>query len=203
MILPLWYAILFGIGYVLFNIIIIKCITLYPNYSILSRIISGLGNTEQKSAKIFNPAILIMGVLLLPFPYYLFQVLPINLISYIGIGTFYSNPIGMVLLGIFPENKEKGHYVAAALGMGGLLLANIILIYPIILSSLNNTIVVITIIMLIFCVPLVISLIKNVRSYEPDKRIENLFYNLNFWEWFQFIMLQIWIIAVYINLLFI
>ena len=203
MIFPLWYAILFGVSIISFIIVIIICIQLYPKYSILTRTISGLGNQEKRSAKLFNFTIAIMGFIMIPFPYYLFQVLLMRPITYIGIGIFFCNPIGLILLGIFPENKEKPHLVAAGLGMGGSLLANLILLYPILLSTLSIILVVITIIMLIFCVPLTISAIKNVRSYEPDKKVEKIIFNLNFWEWIQFIVLQIWIFALYVNLIFI
>jgi hypothetical membrane protein len=200
--IPLWYAILFGIGIILFIIILLICTRLYPNYSILRRTISGLGNPEYKSAKFFNSAIFSMGILLFPFPYFLFQALPAQWLTYIGIGAFFCNPIGLILLGLFPEHKETGHIIAAGLGMGSLIIANIFLLYPILTSALSKFIVVITVISLMNSVFLAIAARKNAGIYVPDQPVEKIIYNLNLWEWLQFILLQTWIVAIYVNLLF-
>ena len=201
MILPLWYAILFGIGIIAFISIIIICTRRYPNYSILRRTISGLGLPDYRSAKLFNPAMSLMGILLFPFPFYLIPALPPHWTTTIGIIAFICNPIGLILLGLFPEHKETGHIIAAGLGMGGLIIANIFLIYPILISDLSKIIAVLTIITLFNCVPLAIAARKTLRTYVPDQPIDKLIFNLNLWEWSQFILLQLWIVAIYINLL--
>ncbi|NVM54612.1 MAG: DUF998 domain-containing protein [Candidatus Helarchaeota archaeon] len=201
MVLPLWYAILFGLTFILESSLIVYCTRLYPDYSIFSRTISGLGNPMYKSAKIFNPTISIMGVILSPLPYYLLQVLPPHWMTSIGIGAFFCSPVGIFLVGIFHEERQIGHLIAATLGMGGLITANMVLLYPIFLSSLSNIITAITIISLITSIFLAIAGIKNIRTYIPNKRITKLLYNLNFWEWIQFIILQVWLGGIYINLL--
>jgi hypothetical membrane protein len=202
MILPLWYAILFGIGIIGFITIIVICTRLYPNYSILRRTISGLGHPDYRSAKLFNPTLIIIGLLLFPFPFYLLQALPPHWTTSIGIIAFFCNPIGLVLLGFFPEHKETGHVIAGGLGMGGLIIANIFLLYPIFISDLSKVIVVITIITLLNGILLAIAARKTIATYVPDQPIEKLLYNLNLWEWSQFILLQLWIVALYLNLLF-
>ena len=201
MILPPWYAILFGIGIIVFITIIGICTRLYPNYSILRRTISGLGHPDYKSAKLFNPTLFFMGILLFPFPLYLLQALPAHWTTTIGIIAFLCNPIGLILLAIFPEHKETGHVIAGGLGMGGLIIANIFLLYPILISDLSTIIVVLTIITLFNCVPLAIAARKTLRTYVPDQPIDKLIFNLNLWEWSQFILLQLWIVAIYVNLL--
>ncbi len=201
MILPLWYAILFGIGIIVFITIIVICTRLYPNYSILRRTISGLGHPDYRSAKLFNPTLSVMGLLLFPFPFYLIQALPIHWTTTIGILAFFCNPIGLILLAIFPEHKETGHVITGGLGMGGLIIANIFLLYPI-LSDLSKIIVLIIIITLLNSVPLTIAARKTLGTYVPDQPIDKIVFNLNLWEWSQFILLQLWIVAIYINLLF-
>jgi hypothetical membrane protein len=202
MILSLWYAILLGIGIIGFIIIIVICTRLYPNYSILRRTISGLGHPDYRSAKLFNPTMFIMGFILFPFPFYLIQALPAHWTTIIGIIAFICNPIGLILLGIFPEHKETAHVIAGGLCMGGSIIANIFLLYPILISDLSKIIVVITIIVLLNCIPLAIAARKTMGTYVPDQPIAKLIYNLNLWEWSQFLLLQLWIIALYINLLF-
>jgi hypothetical membrane protein len=201
MLLPIWYAILFGITVIGFLISLFICTRLYPppRYSILTRTISGLGHPDHKSAKIFNPIMITMGVVLALFPYFLLQVLPVSWLTNIGIGTFFCVPAGLILVGVFPEHKESGHLVGAVLCLGGSLLANGFLIYPIFISPLSNFIIVIQIIILIVCVPLSISAAKQLPSYIPDQRIEKILYNLNLWEWSQFLALQTWIFALYLN----
>lgn len=203
MIIPIPYAIIFGVTYIAFIIVIIICTQIYPNYSILGRTISGLGNPEHKTARIFNISIIIMGIVYLPFPYFLFLAMPKIILTYIGTFFFFLSPIGMILVGFFPENKEKMHAIAAVLAMGGPLLANLILIYPFLISNLNIIIPIISIILLILCVPLCISALKSLQSYEPDKKIEKIIFNINLWEWLQFIVLRIWVLAIYINLILI
>ncbi|MFX1297749.1 MAG: DUF998 domain-containing protein [Promethearchaeota archaeon] len=201
MLLPLWYAILLGLGFIIFLILIFYCIRLYPNYSIFTRTISGLGHPDNKSAKIFNPAIIVMGILLILFPYYVFQVLPAIWLTYVGIGLFFCVPIGLILVGVFPEHKEAGHMVAAALSIGGALLTNIFLFYPILISDLSIIVTVTNVIVLITCVPLAIAAQKTGSSYVPDQHVEKILHNLNFWEWTQFIVLQTWMFTLYLNLL--
>ena len=92
--------------------------------------------------------------------------------------------------------------IAGGLGMGGLIIANIFLLYPIFISDLSIIITVITIITLLNCIPLAIAARKTMGTYVPDQPIEKLIYNLNLWEWSQFILLQLWIVSLYINLLF-
>ena len=86
--------------------------------------------------------------------------------------------------------------------MGGLIIANIFLLYPIFISDLSKIIVVISIIPLLNAIPLAIAARKTMATYVPDQPIEKLIYNLNLWEWSQFLLLQLWIIALDINLLF-
>lgn len=202
MILPVWYAIVFGLALIAFPILLLYCIYLYPNYSIFTRTISGLGNPDYKSAKIFNPTIFIMGFVLLPFPYFVLQVLPTHWMTTIGIMAFFFNPIGLILVGLFPEHKNIPHMIAATFAMGGILIANIALVYPIFLSDLSIITVIISSITLFTCWPLFISAIKYTQSYTPDQPIDNILFNVNFWEWIQFIVLQTWISVLYINLLF-
>jgi len=142
-----------------------------------------------------------MGVCLLPFPFYLLQALPAIWMSYIGIGFFYCSPVGIILVGIFPEDKEVPHLIAAVLAFGGILIALMLLLYPIFISSLNKIIVGILIGLLLIAIPLTISQVKTGRSYVPDKRIDKLIYNINFWEWMQFLSLEVLIFSIFINLL--
>lgn len=203
MLLPLWYAILVGIAFIIFPILLLVCFRLYPppKYSIFTRTISGLGLPEHRSAKLFNPMIIIMGLILIPFPYYLFQILPANWLTYIGIVAFFCVPIGLMLVGIFPEHKETAHMVAAVLSLGASIIANAFLLYPILLSGLNIIITIIQILVLSISVPLAIAARKQLPSYIPDAPIDKFLYNLNFWEWSQFLALQVWIVALYINVL--
>jgi len=203
LLLPLWYEILFGITFIGFLISLGICTQLYPppKYSLLTRTISGLGHPDHKSAKIFNPTMITMGIILAPLPYFLIQVLPASWLTNIGIGAFFCVPAGLILVGVFPEHKESRHIIAAVLSLGGSLLANGFLIYPIFVSPLSNFIIGIQIIILIVCVPLTISAAKQLPSYTPDQRIEKILYNLNLWEWTQFLTLQTWIFALYLNLI--
>ena len=205
MLLPLWYSILLGIAFIIFPILLLVCVRLYPppKYSIFTRTISGLGLPEHRSAKIFNPTIIIMGLILIPFPYYLFPILPANWLTYIGIVAFFCVPIGLMLVGIFPEHKETAHMFAAVLSLGASIIANAFLLYPILLSDLNIVITIIQILVLSISVPLAIAARKQLPSYTPDTPIDRLLYNLNFWEWSQFLALQAWIVALYINTLII
>lgn len=201
MLLPLWYAIMVGLVFIIFPIILLYCRHLYPNYSIFTRTISGLGNPEHRSTKIFNIAVITAGIILFLMPYYLFQVLPNHWMTWLGVIFLYHNRVGFILVGVFPEHKETPHIIAAVMGMGGAMLANLLLIYPILLSELNNLIVIPSFIALLISIPLLTALKKNMRSYVPDARIDKLLYNLNFWEWMQFIVLQVWSIFIYLNLL--
>jgi len=202
MLLPMWYAILLGIAFIIFPILLLICIRLYPppKYSIFTRTISGLGFPEHKSAKIFNPTIITMGIIMIPFPYYIFQILPANWPTYIGIVAFFCVPIGLIFVGIFPEHKETPHMIAAVLSLGASTIANAFLLYPVLQSRLNILITIIQIIVLLISVPLAIAATK-LPSYVPDTPIEKLLYNINFWEWSQFLTLQAWMVALYINLL--
>lgn len=201
MILPLWYAIVLGVSFIVFPLLIFYCTRLYPNYSIFRRTISGLGLPEKKSARIFNPTISIVGFILIPFPFFLLQALPAHWTTFVGIGSLICNPIGIILVGLFPEHKNVPHMVAAVLAMGGSLVANIFLLYSIQISAFHTIITIISIILLIVCIPLTFSFIKTGPSYVPDEKIDHIYENLNFWEWMQFITLQIWLLAIYLNLI--
>ncbi len=203
MFLPLWYTILLGIAFGSFAILILICIKLYspPKYSILTRTISGLGSPEHKSHKIFNPTVLVIGIILTPFPYFLLQVLPPSWMTTLGIILFFGVPLGLILVGIFPEDKETGHMIGAIMSIGGAFIANLLLFYPILQSSLHFVINLFQIIILIFCIPLAYSAVKHMPSYEPDKPIKKISYNTNLWEWSVFLSLQAWILALYINLI--
>jgi hypothetical membrane protein len=203
MLLPLWYAIVLGIAFIIYPILLLICIKLYPppKYSIFTRTISGLGLPEHKSAKVFNPTLISMGIIMIPFPYYVFQVLPATILSYIGIGAFFCVPSGLILVGIFPEHKETAHMVAAVLSLGASIISSGFLLIPILQSDLSIIVTLVQIIVLAIAVPLAIAAANQMPSYTPDMPIEKLIYNLNFWEWSQFIALQTWIVAIYINLL--
>ena len=90
---------------------------------------------------------------------------------------------------------------AAFMSLGGALLTNIFLFYPILESALNLVINLIQIVILIVCVPLAYAFVKHMPIYEPDKPIEKISHNANLWEWFVFLSLITWIVALYINLL--
>ena len=203
MILPLWYAILLAIAFGLFPVIILICLKLYPppKFSILRRTISGLGSPDHRSHKIFNPTMIIMGIIITPLPYFLLQVLPLNWMTTIGIITFFGVPVGLLFIGLFHENRNTGHMAGAYMSLGGSLLTNIFLFYPILESALNLAINLIQIIILIVCFPLAYAFVKHMPSYEPDKPIEKISHNVNLWEWSVFLSLIAWIAALYINLL--
>ena len=206
MLLPFWYAILLGVVFIIYPILIVICIHRYPppKFSILSRTISGLGGPDHpKSAKIFNPTVIIMGILTFPMPYFILQVLPLNVLTYIGIVAFFCIPAGLIIVGFFPEDKNTPHMTAAVMTLGGALISNIFLLYPVLISDLSIAITIIQVITLIICIPLAYSAAIQLPSetWESDVKIEKLIENINFWEWAIFIDLQIWIIAFYINLL--
>ena len=204
MLLPLWYAIILGCLFAAIPIILYRCSRLYPppKYSILTRTISGLGSLEHpKSAKFFNPMMVCMGIIMSFFPYFLLQVLPPRLFTYIGIGALFVVAAGLIMVGLFPEEKETAHMTAAFMCLGGSLISNIFLLYPILLSDLSIAVTIAQIAVLIVCVPLAISAVKTLPTYEADQPISKLLLNLNIWEWSQFITLQIWLFIVYLNLL--
>ncbi|MHA1131586.1 MAG: DUF998 domain-containing protein [Candidatus Helarchaeota archaeon] len=203
MLLPLWYAILLGIGFILLPILVGICIKLYPppKYSILRRTISGLGSPEHKSYKIFNPMMSGMGIALLPLPYFLMQALPPTWLTYSGSFVFSTIPIGMIIVGIFHEDKNTGHMTGAILAFGGALITNILLFYPVIQSALSIIITVIQVLVFAMCIPLFYAFIKYISVYEPDEPIQKIYLNINLWEWSAFLSLFAWIIALYINLL--
>jgi hypothetical membrane protein len=203
MILPLWYAILFGVVIIGFSIVIIICTRLYPNYSMLTRTISGLGNPKYKSHKLFNPAMMILGLATLPLPYYVYISLPPTPLTTIGCIFFICNPIGIFLVGVFNEEKNTGHIIGAVLGMGFLLFATMLLIYPLTQSDIFHPfIVAIAAIAIINCVPLAYSAYKSARDYVGDVKIDRLLENINFFEWMEFLILQMLIISMYLNLVF-
>jgi hypothetical protein len=142
-----------------------------------------------------------MGILISPLPYFLLQALPPMWMTYIGIGSFFAVPVGMILVGIFNEDKNTGHMTGAVFSFGGALIANIFLLYPVILSPLSSIVSISQILILIICVPLFYSFVKHMPSYIPDEPIDKWLYNINLWEWAAFFSLQAWIVAVFINLI--
>ncbi len=205
MILPLWYALLLGISLIIYPILLIICIKRYPppKYSILTRTISGLGLPEHRSYKIFNHTVVYMGLLMMPFPYFVFQVLSKSWLTYIGTGAFFFIPLGLILVGLFPEHKDTPHMIAAVCSIGGALITNIFLLYPILISNFSIAITILQIGVLIICIPLAYSASIQLPSetWQPDQKIEKILENINLWEWMVFLALQIWIAALYINLL--
>jgi hypothetical membrane protein len=202
MIIPLWYSGILLVAFITFNTSLFIYTRIYPNYSIKRNTISDLGGPEAKTRKFFNPTVFIMGIILLPFPYFVYQALPqTNILSLIGIIIFYFVPVGMLLVGLFPKDKETPHVIAALLCFGGLLITNILLFQPILLSNINFLVLIISIIALVIAVPLLISFSQR-DKYEDGEEIEKLLHNLNLWEWIAFILLQIWMFSLYINLLF-
>ena len=201
MILPLLYAIVLGAAFIIFNICLFIYTQIYQDYSMKRNTISDLGGPEAKTRKLFNPTVIIMGIILFPFPFFVYQALPqSNFLSLIGIIIFYCVPVGLIMVGIFPKDKETPHIISALLSFGGLLITNMVLFQPILFSDLNPIIIIITIIALIIAIPLLISFSQR-DKYEEEEEIKKLFHNLNIWEWVQFIMLQIWMFSLYINLL--
>jgi hypothetical protein len=198
MILSVWYAILLGICFPVYFGLLIKCMTdkrLYPNFSIYRDTISEVQDTSMETSKYLNPAFALIGLALLPLPYYLMQVLPESTISTISIVVLYCNPIGLLILAIWPNFTNNMHYVGAGVAMGGSLLAMILLIRPILLSTYISDILIIIIIFALFiCAPLVYS------NAVYGSRAE-LIHNPNFWEWLEFFTLQAFILGIYINLI--
>lgn len=196
MILPLWYTILLGSCFILYFCLLYKSTSdenLYPNFSIYRDTISEVQDTSMESSKYINSAFAIMGIALLPFPYYVMNVLPEGLITTISIFVLYCNPIGLIILAIWPNFTNNMHYVGASVAMGGSLLAMILLIHPILHSSIiSDFLIVIIIFSLLICVPLVYSnLVYGSRA--------KLIHNPNFWEWIEFFSIQAFIIGLFLN----
>jgi hypothetical membrane protein len=203
MILPLWYAVLFGVGIIAVPIILAICIKLYPppKYSILRRTISGLGEPPHRGYKLFNPMMVTMGIFVLPLPYFLLQVLPPSWLAYVGIVILFAVPFGIIMVGLFHAGKPTGHMIGALSAFGGALIANVFLFYPFLISPLSIIISIMQLELFGICVPLFYAFFKHFPVYEPDVPIEKISHNLNLWEWSAFLSLLAWIIAVYINLL--
>jgi hypothetical protein len=198
MILPLWYAIVLGLCFIIFFGLLYKCMTdkrLYPNFSIFRDTISEVQDTSMGSSKYINSAFALMGIVLLPFPYYIMHALPQGLWTTLSTIILYCNPIGLIILSIWPNFTNNMHYIGAGVAMGGSLLSMIFLIQPILLSSIINDILIINIICsLIICIPLVYS---NVVSGSRAK----IMHNPNFWEWLEFFSLQTFILGLFFNLI--
>jgi hypothetical protein len=199
MIFPFWYAISLGSCFIVYFWLLYKSINdekLYPNFSIYRDTISEVQDTSMESSKYINPAFAIIGIALLPFPSYFMQILPDYTLSKISIIILYCNPIGLIILAIWPNFTNKMHYIGAGLAMGGSLLAMILLIYPILQSHIISHIHVVTIVIsLIICIPLVYSnLVYGSRA--------KLFHNPNFWEWMEFFSIQAFILGLYFNFVF-
>lgn len=199
MIFPYWYSIFLGSCFIVYFWLLYKSTNdekLYPNFSIYRDTISEVQDTSMDSSKYINPAFAIIGIALLLFPFYLMQVLPDYTLSKISITILYCNPIGLIILAIWPNFTNKMHYVGAGLAMGGSLLAMILLIYPILQSNIISHIHIVTIVIsLIICIPLVYSnLVYGSRA--------KLFHNPNFWEWMEFFSIQAFFLSLYFNIVF-
>ena len=197
---PIWYAIILGISFVIFYILLFVCLfskKLYPGFSIYRDTISEVQDTSMKTSKYINGAFAQFGILMLFFPPYVYQLLPNHFLSFSGCILLYCCPVGLIILSIWPNFTNSMHYIGAGVAMGGSLLSMIFLIYPLITSPFFNVILVIVIsISLLVCIPLVYS---NVNYGSRA----NLMHNPNFWEWFEFFMIQIWVLFLYLNLIFV
>ncbi|MBD3353363.1 MAG: DUF998 domain-containing protein [Candidatus Lokiarchaeota archaeon] len=197
MLIPIWYAVLFAVCFIIYFILLVICLTsrkLYPEFSIFRDTISEVQDTSMKTSKYINPAFALIGIVLLPLPVFLLDYMPRAGLTNIAILILYCNPLGLIILSIWPNFTNNMHYIGAGIAMGGTLLAMILLFLPILRSQyISNVILIISIFALIICIPLVYSNVTNGPRSE-------LIHNPNIWEWLEFFTLQLFIIALYLNL---
>jgi hypothetical protein len=120
------YLLLFPIVSILFFLMLFFAIKRYSpgHYSFLTRNISGLGHPERPaSARLFNPAVQILGITLLPMGW-VFRIYLINSWASFLVAIFISiGGIGLILLGFWRENDLLHHGIASGLSFGCFLLA--------------------------------------------------------------------------------
>ncbi|MHA1341392.1 MAG: DUF998 domain-containing protein [Promethearchaeota archaeon] len=195
----LLYLVILGIIFIVFIILLYVCMTnenLYPGFSVFRDTISEVQDTSMGSSKYINSGFALVGLGLLPFPYFFLSVLPSIRLSYAGVICLYLNPIGLIVLAIWPNFTNNMHYVGAGLAMGGTLLAMLLFISPIINSSVIPIVFKVLLTLNIFfsiliCIPLVYSNIAN----GPRSK---LLYNPNIWEWIEFFSILTFIFMIYL-----
>lgn len=196
--IPLWYTILLAVMFPSFLSVLLMCMyykDLYPGFSVFRDTISEIQDTSTRTSKYINPTFALMGICLMPLPYYFSLILEPGWLTTIGIFVLYCNPLGLLVLAIWPDFTNNMHYVGAGLGMGGTLLAMILLGYPIFISTNATNLLLIPIVIgLLICIPLVYSNVV----YGPRSKI---MHNPNIWEWLEFYTLQAWTIAIAVNLI--
>ena len=195
--IPIWYTIVFSIGFILFLLVLVHVTTkLYPNFSIFRDTISEVQDTSTASSRWINPAFFVLALILIPFPFYVYSALPWTYLSYLGCIILFSNSVGMFIIAIWPNFVNPMHYIGAGFGLGGTLLSFLVLLVPIFQSVIiNKGVFIIMIIALFLCIPLIYSNLKN-----GPRRI--LKFNPNFWEWILFFTLQLWFVVMFLNLAF-
>jgi hypothetical membrane protein len=99
-------ALLF-VGASQFTVGMIVAEAVYPNYSVSGNYISDLGVWGKPSAAIFNPSIILLGLMILVSAYFIQREFRIGTIT----GFFVLAGLGPLLVGIFPENTILVHGV--------------------------------------------------------------------------------------------
>lgn len=181
------------------------------SYSILTRMISGLGNLLYQSAPYFNTAVKLFGIMGCVLGYYIFFALlpPTDLLfpyalTILGFIAFEIGSLGIFLLGFFTENRHFKHGITAGLAFGGYLLAIVLWIYPVWLSS------IIPRVMIIFhVIPLFFMVLhmKAVRHFDLHTQIQDVLppnwkENYNLSEWTLFFSVFFWIFLWYLIFVF-
>ena len=109
-------GVLFFIAATQFVLVLIVAEALYPGYSIAQNYISDLG--IGPSAMIFNSSVFLLGALMIVGAYFLQRAFHIKVFTVLLILA----ALGSIGVGVFTENSEPMHSIAAALGFlfGGL-----------------------------------------------------------------------------------
>ena len=172
-------------------------------YSIMSRMISGLGNLFNGGAKYFNAAVKLIGIFLAIMGCQIFLELPAHWTTCLGCIFFIIGGVGMFLLGIYTENRHAKHGIVANICFGGFFGSSVVLIYPMLVSGLFWSG------FIIFNVIIIISILYyfysmrnfNVPLEMQDTRPEQLSKNYDFSEWMLFFSVFAWIVMIFFSLI--
>lgn len=172
-------------------------------YSIFSRMISGLGNWLYPSAPYFNAAVIIIGVGSCGLGVFIWIQLaadvPSCLLVPIGGLGFQIGSFGLVLLGIYTENRHAKHGIVAGMAFGGYYLALFSWFYPIAFSAAFPSWVLVFHVLPWSLLGYHIYAVRGFNLHEQmqDLPIKPLGKNYNFSEWLLFGGICLWILSLF------
>jgi hypothetical protein len=180
-------------------------------YSIRTRMISGLGNLLYSSAPFFNSAVKLMGITGFPLGIYAFSVLKegltglANALAILGLISFEIGCVGIILLGIYTENRHFKHGITAGLSFGGYMPAILCWIYPVWLSRvIPNVFIIFHLVPIgLFFYHMVV-----VKHFDLHTQMQDLLpsrwqINYNLSEWLLFFGVCVWIFILFVFLVLI